>query len=40
MISEMDEEMLVTPLDNRKKEKAGIPKIFKGFIRNREEDYE
>ena len=40
MISEMDEELLLTPLDNRKKEKAGIPKIFKGFIRNREDNYE
>ena len=40
MISEEDEELLLTPDDNRKKEKMGVPKIFKGFIKNREEKYE
>ena len=40
MISDEDEELLLTPDDNRKKEKMGVPKIFKGFIRNKEEKYE
>ena len=40
MISEKDEEMLLTPNDNHKKEKMGIPKIFKGIVKNREEKYE
>lgn len=40
MIDEEDEELMLTPEDNRKKEKMGVPKIFKGFIRNKEEKYE
>ena len=40
MISEEDEELLINPDDKTKKEKMGVPKIFKGFIRNKEEKYE
>ena len=40
MISDTDEELLLTPDDKRKKEKVVVSKIFKGFIRNREEKYE
>ena len=37
MISQEDEELLLTPDDKRKKEKVVVTKIFKGFIRNKEE---
>ena len=37
MISQEDEELLLTPDDKKKKEKAVVSKIFKGFIRNKEE---
>ena len=37
MISPEDEELLLTPDDKRKKEKVVVTKIFKGFIRNKEE---
>ena len=37
MISQEDEDLLLTPDDKRKKEKAVVTKIFKGFIRNKEE---
>ena len=37
MISQEDEELLLTPDDKKKKEKVVVTKIFKGFIRNREE---
>ena len=40
MISHNDEELLLTPDDKRKKEKAVVSKILKGFIRNKEEKYE
>ena len=40
MISEYDEELLLTPDDKRKKDKVVVSKIFKGFIRNKEENYE
>ena len=32
-----DEELLLTPDDKRRKEKVVVTKIFKGFIRNKEE---
>lgn len=37
MISQEDEELLLTPDDKKRKEKAVVSKIFKGFIRNKEE---
>ena len=37
MISLEDEELLLTPENKRKKEKAVVTKMFKGFIRNKEE---
>ena len=37
MISEDDEELLLTPDDKKRKEKAVVTKIFKGFIKNKEE---
>jgi len=37
MISHEDEELLLTPEDKRKKEKVVVTKMFKGFIRNKEE---
>ena len=37
MISLEDEELLLTPDDKKRKEKAVVTKIFKGFIRNKEE---
>lgn len=37
MISEEDEELLLTPDDKKRKEKVVVTKIFKGFIRNKEE---
>ena len=37
MISSEDEELLLTPDDKRRKEKVVVTKIFKGFIRNKEE---
>ena len=37
MISLEDEELLLTPESKRKKEKAVVTKMFKGFIRNKEE---
>lgn len=37
MISQEDEELLLTPDDKRKREKVVVTKIFKGFIRNKEE---
>jgi len=40
MITTEDEELLLTPDDNKKNEKMVVSKIFKGFIRNKEEKYE
>ena len=40
MITENDEELLLTPEDKKKKDKVGVSKIFKGFIKNKEEKYE
>jgi len=40
MISEEDEELLLTPAEKRKKEKMGVPNIFKSFIKNKEDTYE
>ena len=37
MVSQEDEELLLTPDDKKRKEKAVVTKIFKGFIRNKEE---
>ena len=37
MISQEDEELLLTPDDKRKRENVVVTKIFKGFIRNKEE---
>ena len=37
MISPEDEELLLTPDDKKRKEKVVVTKIFKGFIRNKEE---
>jgi len=37
MISSEDEELLLTPDDKRRKEKVVVTKLFKGFIRNKEE---
>ncbi len=37
MISPQDEELLLTPFDTRKKEKVVVTKMFKSFIRNKEE---
>ena len=37
MISQEEEELLLTPDEKKRKEKAVVSKIFKGFIRNREE---
>ena len=37
MISLEDEELLLTPDDKKRKEKVVVTKIFKGFIRNKEE---
>ncbi len=37
MISQNDEDVLLTPDDNKKNEKTVVSKIFKGFIRNKEE---
>ena len=40
MISGLDEELLLTPTEKRKKDKTGVPKIFKSFIKNKEDTYE
>ena len=40
MISLDDEELLLTPDEKKKKDKVGVPKIFKGLIRNKEENDE
>ena len=40
MVSTEDIELLLTPDDNKKNEKPVVSKIFKGFIRNKEEKYE
>ena len=41
MISEKNVENMMTPnYDNNKKEKVVVSKIFKGFIKNKEEKYE
>ena len=40
MVSQEDEELLLTPDDKKRKEKVVVTKIFKGFIRNKEEKYE
>lgn len=41
MVSHDDEELLLTPEDKKKKDKTvGVSKIFKNFIRNKEENYE
>ena len=40
MINEYDEELLLTPDDKKKKDKVVVSKIFKGFIKNKEENYE
>lgn len=40
MISEYDEELLLTPDDKKKKDKVVVSKIFKSFIKNKEENYE
>ena len=40
MVSANDCEMLLTPDLNKKSEKTGVSKIFKGFIKNKEEKYE
>lgn len=40
MISQMDEELLLTPDSKTKKEKVVVSKIFKNFIKNKEEKYE
>lgn len=37
MISQEDEKMLLTPDDKKRKDKVVVTKIFKGFIRNKEE---
>ena len=37
MVSHEDEELLLTPDDKKRKEKVVVTKIFKGFIRNKEE---
>jgi len=37
MISHEDEELLLTPDEKKRKEKVVVSKIFKGFIRNKEE---
>ncbi len=37
MITEEDEELLLTPNEKKRKEKMGVSKIFKGFIKNKEE---
>ena len=37
MIDETDEELLLTPDDKLKKEKAVVTKMFKNFIKNKEE---
>ena len=40
MITENDEELLLTPEDKKRKDKVGVSKIIKGFIKNKEEKYE
>ena len=40
MISTVDEKLLLTPNDKKKKEKVVVSKIFKSFIKNKEEKYE
>jgi len=37
MVSQEDEKLLLTPDDKKRKEKVVVTKIFKGFIRNKEE---
>ena len=37
MISQEDERLLLTPDDKKRKEKAVVAKMLKGFIRNKEE---
>lgn len=37
MIDSEDEELLLTPVDKRRKDKVVVTKMFKGFIRNKEE---
>ena len=40
MISSNDLDLLLTPQDKKKKDKSGVSKIIKGFIRNKEDNYE
>lgn len=40
MITATDEELLLTPSEKKRKDKMGVSKIFKGFIRNKEETNE
>ena len=40
MISDYEEELMLTPDDKKKKEKVVVSKIFKGFIKTKEEKYE
>ena len=40
MITKDDEELLLTPEDKKRKDKVGVSKIIKGFIKNKEEKYE
>ena len=40
MITEEDEELLLTPSEKRKKDKVGVPNIFKNFMKNKEDTYE
>ena len=40
MVSQNDEELLVTPVELRKKDKVVVSKIIKNFIKNREERHE
>ena len=37
MVSQENEELLLTPDDKKRKEKVVVTKIFKGFIRTKEE---
>ena len=37
MINFEDEELLLTPSDKKRKENVVVTKIFKGFIKNKEE---
>ena len=40
MVSSSDEELLVTPVDIRKKDKVVVSKIIKNFVKNREDRHE